>query len=587
MSGRDGTPDLRTALPALSRTVRFVRPYLRPHRALVAGGLAALMADVAFRLLEPWPVAWVIDAVTSSRPSADPVLPLLLACAVAVVLFAALRALSSYLSTVALALAGSKAMTSVRADLYEHLLRLSLRFHHTSRTGDLLTRLVSDVGRVQEVAVTAALPLAANAVTLVGMTVVMVVLDPWLAVVILAALPVFLVSSRRQSHRITGAARDQRRREGELAGTVAETLGAIHVVQGLGLERVLGREFSRSNERTLREGVRTARLSAALERKTDLLVGLASAVVLFSGGARVAAGDLGVGELVVFLSYLKSAFKPLRDLAKYTGRIAKAAASGERIVDLLEQEVDVVDRPGARPLATVAGAVRLERVSAAWDRERVVLHDVDLDVPAGSRVGLVGRSGSGKSTLVSLLLRLQDPVAGRVLLDGVDVRDVTLESLRAAVAVVPQETVLFATSLRENVRLGRPGATDEEVLAAATAANVTEFAVHLPDGLDTVVGERGATLSGGQRQRVAVARAMLRRSSVVVLDEAVSGLDRVTSTSVTEAVERLTRGRTTFVISHDLEAVRHCDLVVRLDAGRVVAAGPADDVLGDTGARAG
>jgi ATP-binding cassette subfamily B protein len=568
--GATGAKDLRAAWPGLRRTWRYLQPYLRPHRKLMVGGLVALLADVGFRLMEPWPIAWVLNAVVDPARRSPDLLPFLALCAVAVVAFAGLRAGASYVSTVALASAGSRAMSDVRGDLYQHLLALSLRFHARARSGDLLNRLIGDVGKVQDVAVTAALPLAGNVITLVGMTAVMFFLDPLLAAVLLAALPLFFVTSSRQSRRITTAARDQRQREGELAGTLAETLGAIHVVQSYGLESELGRQFGKSNAGSLRDGVRGARLSAGLERKTDLLVGLATAVVLFAGGSRLLAGQLSAGELVVFLNYLKSAFKPLRDLAKYTSRLAKAAASGERILDLADQSPDVVQRPDARTAERFAGSVRLEHVSASWDGTHVVLHDVDLDVPAGSRVGLVGRSGSGKSTLVSLLVRLQDPVSGRVLIDGHDVRDLTLRSLRSQVAVVPQETVLFAASLRENIRLGRPGATDEEVERAAVQSNVHEFAVRLPEGYDTVLGERGSTLSGGQRQRVAIARAMLRDAPLVVLDEAITGLDLTTGARVIEALDRLTRGRTTFVISHDPDAVRDCDLVVRVHEGRVV-----------------
>ena len=568
--GVEGAKELRAAWPGLRRTWLYLQPYLRPHRRLMVGGVLALLADVGFRLMEPWPLAWVLNAVVDpARRNAD-LVPFLAMCAAAVVAFAALRAGASYLSTVALASAGNRALTSVRSDLYQHLLALSLRFHAKSRSGDLLNRLIGDVGRVQEVAITAALPLAGNVITLVGMAGVMFWLDPLLGAVLLAALPLFLVTSSRQSRRITTAARDQRRREGELAGTVAETLGAIHVVQSYGLEEQLGRQFSRSNAGSLRDGVRGARLSAGLERKTDLLVGLATAVILFAGGSRVVAGQLSPGELIVFLNYLKSAFKPLRDLAKYTGRLAKAAASGERILDLADQAPDVAERPDARKARRFAGDVRFEGVSASWDGRHTVLHDVELHVPAGSRVGLVGRSGSGKSTLVSLLVRLQDPVAGRVLVDGQDVRDLTLASLRSQVAVVPQDTVLFAASLRENIRLGRPGASDEEVQRAAVLSNVHEFAVRLPEGYNTVLGERGSTLSGGQRQRVAIARAMLRDAPLVVLDEAITGLDVTTGAHVVEALDRLTRGRTTFVISHDPQAVRDCDLVVRVHEGRVV-----------------
>ncbi|WP_053203459.1 ABC transporter ATP-binding protein [Jiangella muralis] len=563
--------DLRSALPGLRRTLRYLRPHLRPERWLLIGGFACLLAEVAFRLIEPWPLKYVIDAVVEpGAADRSGIVALLLVCAVALVAAAGLRALSAYLMTVCFALAGTRAMTAVRADVFAHVQRLSLRFHGSTKTGDLLTRLVGDVGRLQEVAVTAALPLLGNVVALLGMTAVMVVLDWRLALIVVAAFPVFVLASSRSSRKITSAARLQRRREGELAGTAGETLGAITVVQAYSLERILQRVFGADNQRALRDGVKASRLAAGLERKTDLLVGVATAAVLLMGGMRVLDGALTPGELVVFVSYLKGAFKPMRDLAKYTGRLAKAAASGERIVDLLETVPDITDAPHARRAPRFRGELRFDHVDLDYGTGERALRDVSLRIPAGCRVGLVGPSGSGKSTLAALVLRLYDPTGGAVTIDGHDLRDLTLASVRGQVAVVLQESVLFATSVRENIRYGRPGATDAEVEAAAQVAHADEFVRRLEYGYDTVLGERGTGLSGGQRQRIAIARAVLRDARIVVLDEAATGLDRENSAAVRDAIRALTRGRTTLVISHVPEEVADCDVVVRLEAGQVV-----------------
>ena len=567
----DRRADLRSALPGLRRTLSYLRPHLRPQRKLMIAGFACLLAEVAFRLLEPWPLKYVIDAVVlPATADRSGVVRLLVVCAVALVAVAGLRALSAYLMTVCFALAGTRAMTAVRADVFAHVQRLSLRFHGATKTGDLLTRLTGDVGRLQEVAVTAALPLLGNVVALLGMTTVMLVLDWRLALIVVAAFPVFVLASSRSSRKITSAARQQRRREGELAGTAGETLGAITVVQAYSLERILQRVFGADNDRALRDGVKASRLAAGLERKTDLLVGFATAAVLLVGGMRVLDGALTPGELVVFISYLKGAFKPMRDLAKYTGRLAKAAASGERIIDLLETAPDITDARHARPAPRFYGEIRFDHVDLDYGSGERALRDVTLRIPGGCRVGLVGPSGSGKSTLAALVLRLYDPTNGTVTIDGHDLRDLTLASVRGQVAVVLQESVLFATSVRENIRYGRPDATDAEVEAAARVAHADEFVRRLEHGYDTMLGERGTGLSGGQRQRIAIARAVLRDARIVVLDEAATGLDQENSAAVRDAIRALTRGRTTLVISHVPDEVADCDIVVRLDAGRVV-----------------
>ncbi len=548
-----------------------------------------MFLEVVMRLLEPWPLKFVIDGVIGHLGAdlgggapADLQQVLLLAC-IALLVVVLLRALASYLMTICFALAGNRLLTSVRADAFAHLQRLSLSFHDRARTGDLVQRITSDVGRLKEVAVTAALPLFGNVVTLAAMLVVVFVLDWQLALCMLLVFPVFLLTGRKVSSRIHTVSRKQRKAEGHLATLATETLGSMQVVQAYTLEEEMQRRFSSNNLTTLKDGVKAKKLSAGLERSTDVLVGVATALVLWVGAQRVLAGALTPGELVVFITYLKAAFKPMRDLAKYTGRIAQAAASAERVVDLLEQQPEVRDSSWARPGHRLSGHVEFEHVWMGYEPGRPVLRGVHVRIEPGERVAFVGPSGAGKSSLVGLLTRTRDPQSGTVRLDGWDLRDLTVHDVRSQVAMVLQESLLFATSIRDNIAMGAPeGAgevTDEQVVAAARVAGAHEFITALPHGYDTIVSERGTTLSGGQRQRIAIARAVIRDAPVVVLDEATTGLDGETETEVVAALDRLTRDRTTIIITHDLEAARDADRVVWIEAGRVVDQGPPARVL--------
>jgi ATP-binding cassette subfamily B protein len=435
--------------------------------------------------------------------------------------------------------------------------------------------------------VTAALPMVANVLTLVAMVGVMLWLDWQLTLVALIAFPLFSGVLARGGRRIRAAAREQRDQEGRLAAGAMEAMGAIRVVQTLGLEPRLERIFATQNRASLVTGVRAKRLAAGLERRVDVLVGVGTALVLFFGARRVQAGAMTVGDLVVFVLYLKTAFKPLRDMAKYAGRLARAAASAERMLELADTEPDIRERPRAQRLQRADGSVRLRDVTLRYERGAApALAGADLVVEPGMRVALVGPSGSGKSTLLALLPRLYDPQAGCVELDGRDVRAFTLASLRAQFAAVLQESVLFGVSVRENVALGAPGATAADVERAARGAGAHDFVMELPDGYDTVLGERGATLSGGQRQRLATARAMVRDAPVLLLDEPTTGLDEHSERVVRTALDRLAEGRTTFVVAHDLAHVRDADLIVHLEAGRIVERGGHGDLLARGGAYA-
>ncbi|WP_159500664.1 ABC transporter ATP-binding protein [Microbacterium sp. 18062] len=571
----------------LGRTLAMVRPLLRPHRLLLAGGLAALLLEVGFRVLEPWPLKIVIDSLavslgaggqaTAGIPPAT--VGLLVACGAVLLGVVVLRAVTSFLSTVAFALVGSRVATELRARVFAHLQALSLRYHSVSTAGDTVQRLIGDIGRLQEVAVTAGLPLAGNVITLVVLSVVMVWLDPLLTLVVAVAALAYVLLSRRSTRAITAASRTTRKGEGALAETATETLGAIRVVQAYGLEDELSGSFARGNQKALREGVKARRLAAALERRTDVIVGIATALVLVGGGWRVLQQQMSPGDLVVFAAYLKIAMRPLKDLAKYTGRIARAAASGERVADLFDERVEIRDAPHARPLEVVCGGISFEHVYFADGHGRPLFSDLDLRIGPGQSVCLLGPSGAGKSTLAGFLVRADDPAWGAVRIDGTDLRDATLSSVRGNVSILLQDTVLFATTVRENIRYGRLDASDEEVEQAARRALAHDFVMELPKGYDTVLGGRGNTLSGGQRQRVSIARALLRDAPIVILDEATTGLDPESRAAVAASLAQLTRGRTTISITHDATAVVDADRLLWMESGRIVEDGSPAELL--------
>lgn len=590
---RSKPANLRESLPGFHRLWPYVKPHLAAERRLLIGGSVAMLAEVVMRLLEPWPLKYVIDGVIASTgsdiagtPPRDLTAVLVLA-SLALVAVTMLRAVASYLMTVTFALAGNRLLTRVRADLYAHLQQLPMAFHDKARTGDLVTRVTSDVGRLKEVAVTAALPLLGNTVTLVGMVAVVAFIDWQLALVMLLVFPLFFVFSIRLSRRINTVSRNQRKAEGALASLATETLSAMRVVKAYSLEKRMQESFASSNQKSLKDGVKGKRLSAGLERKTDVLVGVATAIVLFVGAQRVLAGAMTPGDLVVFLTYLKAAFKPMRDVAKYTGRIAQAAASSDRIVDVLTLSPAISDRPGARTAERFRGDIEFRDVWLEYEPGQPVLKGFNLAVAAGQKVAVVGPSGAGKSSLANLLSRLCDPTHGVVAVDGRDLRDLTMASVRSQLAVVLQESVLFATSIRENIAFGLAAASpsQEQIEAAARLAGAHDFIERLPAGYDTVVGERGATLSGGERQRIAIARAAMRDAPIVILDEAMTGLDQETEREVVSALDRLTSGRTTLLITHDLDAALGAERVVWVEVGRVVDDGAPARVLARQGGR--
>jgi ATP-binding cassette subfamily B protein len=580
---------LQRTLPILGRFVRRFWPALRKHRGVMAGSVLVLISEVFVRLLEPWPLSFVIDHVIAPvAPGRGPQLPgvealsdrtLITAAALALVCFAGLRALSRYLSAVGFALTGNRFLTEVRDDLYRHLHALSLSFHARSRSGDLLVRVIGDVALLREVMVTALLPLLGNCLILTGMLLVMLWMDWRLALVAASTVPLFWLSTVHLGRRIQATAREQRRREGGLASTAAESIGAIQTVQAYSLDGIFSRAFRKVNQQSLREGVRGQRLAARLERTIDVLSALAQALVLWFGAHAVLSGRISPGELLVFLAYLRGAFQPVRNFAKYAARLAKASAAGERVLEVMDREPDVRDLPGAVEAPALRGAIRFEEVCFAYEPGHPVLERISFEVRPGQRAAIVGPSGSGKSTILRLVLRLFDPTHGRVLVDGRDLRDFTLASLRAQMGVVLEDTLLFAASVHDNIAYGRTGATPEEVVQAARLADADDFVRALPEAYASVLGERGVTLSKGQRQRLAVARAALRRAPLLLLDEPTNGLDEESEHSMLEALGRLARGRTTLLVTHELEHATRCDTILFVENGRIAERGTHAELL--------
>ena len=590
MGYRSKEKDLKTVLPGIRRVVSKFAPYIRQQQFLIGWSLLALLADTALRLLEPWPLKFIFDRIlvldgeTNSLQiiwGAD-ISPMLLLTflALSIVAIAALRGIVGYLSKLGIALATVRILAEVRCQLFSHLQRLSLSFHHQFKSGDLIARVTADIERLRSVMLNAILPFLTNFLALIGMMGVMLWLNWELTLIALALFPLFMLLVQSLIARIRKAARHHRRLEGVLASTASETIGAIKVVQALALHDALENTFWEQNQENLNQSTKSLQLSALLYRTVQVLIALVIALVLWRGSQLVLHKSLTPGDLLIFVNYLKDSFgPPMRKFANQIGQIAKAAASGERVVDILEYEPHVRDLPRAKEAHPFFGAIRFEGVSFGYEPTHNILHDLSFEVQPGQQVAIVGPSGSGKSTLISLLLRLYDPEAGSILIDGQDLREYKLKSLRQQISVVLQESILFAASVRENIAYGKLGATDREIEQAARLANAHDFILNLPQGYDTILGERGATLSGGQRQRIAIARAAIRQAPIVILDEPTTGLDGASQRSVNGAFERLTQGKTTFIISHDLQAVKNADLILYLEEGRILERGSHGELM--------
>jgi len=566
-----------TSTSSLRRAYARFWPLIGSHKWSLVGSLFALFVSIGLRVLEPWPLKFVIDEVIDGGDAS-----MLWVFAVAVVAITIGRAVAEYFNKVTLASVGNSVLAKVRNRLYRHLHGLSLRYHSESRGGDLVVRVISDVNMLRDALITAILPLIGSVLVIIGMLVLMFFMDWRLALLSLGALPIFWLGSVRLGRRIQEVAIMQRKREGAMAATAAESITAIKTVQALALEEAFAGVFIGKNDEARKADAKGARLSAGLERATDVVIAVATALVLYFGARMALNGSITAGELVVFLTYLRRLFNPLQDFAKYTGRIAKASAAADRVLDILDTTSEIADAPDAIAASSISGKLEFRDVSFSYPNSRCVLDSVSFSVPSGSCIALVGESGVGKSTIAALVMRLLDPIKGSVLIDDTDLRKYKIDSLRKQISVVLQESLLFSGTIRENIAYGA-NADFEDVLRAAKLANAHSFIERMQSGYDTLVGERGQTLSAGQRQRIAIARAAIRNTPILILDEPTVGLDEEGERLVQDALDQLSEGKTTLLITHDLVHAARADYIALLVDSKITEFGTHDELMAKAG----
>lgn len=558
-------------------------PLALPHWRGFAIALAGVVATSLLALAKPWPLKYLVDDVLQVGGGGTPPdssTTIILAVVAAVIGIAVLQGLFNYLKDFFLSAASLRVAFALRRALFDHLQRLSLAFHDRQRTGDLLTRVMSDVTKVQELVTDKLLVDGISSLLQFGgVLVVMLVVDWRLGLVALAWAPTIVLASARFRKRIRAEESAVRQSEGEVTSLAQEAISSIRVVKAFGREDHTVRRFEEHTGKMTEVSVRVARLEALFSWIVTVLTALGLAALIFVGAQRVVAGALSAGTLVVFIQYMRDLQSPLNTLSRLWAKLAKVMVRAERILEVLGERPTVAEHAHARPAPRLRGEVAFRGVSYGYDEARPVLRGVDLRIEPGETAAVVGSTGAGKSTLAGLLMRLYDPDEGEVLLDGRDIRDYTSASVVDQISVVLQESLLFQTTIEENIAYGRPGASHEAILRAARDAHCLEFVERLPRGLDTVVGERGGTLSGGQRQRIAIARALVRDAPILILDEPTTGLDAENEDVVMLALERLMQGRTTLMISHRLSTVRHADRIHVLEEGRIVEEGAHDELL--------
>jgi ATP-binding cassette, subfamily B, bacterial len=567
-------------------------PYARPYRWGIGLALAILILDTLTDLVSPWPIKLIFDNVLLSKHLRSPwslIIPPALVqnrllffatlCGTLLVL-ALISAISTYVGMRMVAVTGQRVIFKLRCALFAHFQQLSPAFYDRQRLGDLLTHLTSDVQSIQDMLVTALPTLLLNVMLIVGMLTILLIINPLFGVLgLVIALFVYFVL-RWYLRKLKQMARQMRRQDGDANAIAQENLLGIRVVQAFGMEAHAQQRYEEGIRHSLLQlGVSAARLRSGLPSTVGLLTDLGNLLVLVTGGVLVIQGRISIGDLLVFSAYLRILYSPMRQLGKLSDTFTRASASAERVMDLLQTAPAVVDRPTTVPAPRLRGTICFYHVSFGYDPQHHVLHDISFNIRQGKMVALVGYTGAGKSSILHLIQRFYDPQKGQICIDGRDIRDYTLASLRQQIALVPQDPMLFRTSVHENIAYGCPQATEAEIIAAAKAAYADTFIRQLPEGYQTILGERGVGLSGGERQRLAIARAMVRQAPLLLLDEPTVALDSQAEQIIVQALERLMVGRTTLVIAHRLSTIQRADLVLVIDKGRIVEAGTPAELL--------
>jgi subfamily B ATP-binding cassette protein MsbA len=575
-----------------SKTLR-IGDLLRPHWKALVAALIAAIGEGGTNLLQPWPLKIVVDNVLHSQSvhghgwlnhqivsisGGDPLTVLKIAAGAALVI-AVVSALCSYLEKYLTTSVGQWVMHDLRRTLYSHIQKLSLSYHDHKQTGDLISRVTSDIDAIQSFITSGLLGALVDSLTLAGMVGVMFYINWRFTLIALSVAPVLAAVVYSYTRRIKKASREVRKKEGEIVSVIQEVLSSIRVVKAFAREDYEQRRLEEESLESVEIALRARSLKAKLSPLVEILVAVGTSMVLWFGARMALNGMLSAGTLIVFIFYLGKMYKPMQDLSKMTDSYSKAAVGYERIREILDTNREVRDMPGARPARPFQGRIEFENVFFRYEPATPILSDVSFRIEPGQTAALVGPTGAGKTTIVGLIPRFYNADSGSIKIDGRDIRGFTQKSLRQQISFVLQETILFHGSIWYNIAYGKPGASRLEILRAAEMANAHEFIEKMPDGYNTIVGERGVTLSGGQRQRIAIARAVIRNSPILILDEPSSGLDASSEKLVFEALDRLMEGKTSIVIAHRLSTIRRADIILVVKDGRIVERGRHEQLL--------
>lgn len=548
--------------------------FIKPYKMRLALGVVCMIVAALGYLVVPWLIRNVVDGVLQNKD-----LGLLTLIVIAILIIFLIRGLATYGQNYMMAYVGQRVVIDIRETLFKHLQRLDQAYFDTRKTGVIMSNITSDVGALQQAIVDNLISFMTEGVTLVGSLVFMFYLDWKLSLLTLIIVPVVLGLTNVFGKRLRSAGHEVQGRTADITAFLQEVISGARVIRSFARESFEFKRFEKENKNNFDAAMKATKLTAIMGPMVEFSAAIAVVVILWYGGYSVVQGYITAGSLIAFLIYAINLANPVKRLTQVYGNIQKALAAGDRVIDILETQPHVKELPTAKTMDHVKGEVHFDNVQFSYDAENLALKGVTLHVKPGETVAIVGPSGAGKSTIANLLPRFYDVTGGSIRIDGMDIREATFTSLRENIGLVPQDTMLFNASVRDNILYGRLDATDEEVLAAAKAANAIEFIEKLPQGFDTMVGERGNSLSGGQRQRIAIARAILKNPSILILDEATSALDTESEKIVQEALERLMKGRTALVIAHRLSTVQHADHIVVLQQGSVVEEGTHDELL--------
>ena len=558
---------------------RRLMGYLRPYRMSLILALACTVFVSLTSLVVPWLTGkGLIDKVIIKKN-----VHLLNLVALGFIALVMVKGAFSYLQTYLTSFIGYRIVMDMRDQIFQHLQRLSLSFYKRRRAGEIMSRLINDTGLLQNIFVENMMRLTLNILTVVGVLIFVFYIDWRLALFTLLVLPFIGFTLRRFGSRIKKFSNLVQMKIADISSTVQEVLGGIEVIKSFATEEKEVERFQMQNIQNFRLNMRRTRVSAVLPPLMEILTTVGLTAILWYGGLEVIRGQLTIGELVAFLGYVALAINPLNRIGKDYSQYQQALASAERIFEILDTEPEIRESPQAREMPRIKGHIQFRNVSFGYDDKELVLKDINLDLRPGEKVALVGRSGVGKTTLVSLIPRFYDPKSGCIIIDGYDIRQMKLKSLRRQIGIVSQETVLFNGTIRDNIAYGRTEATDEEIIDAAKKANAHNFIMALEKGYDTPVGERGVNLSGGQKQRIAIARAILRDPRILILDEATSAVDAESEILIQEALEKLMKDRTTIIIAHRLSTILGADRIVVLNEGKIEEIGTHEELLSRKG----